>query len=219
MKKAIQVIIVLLFAAGLIVVLRSGLGAQLSLEKLPQLRDKILSFGSWSVLAFFCLYVLVALFALPGLPVTILGAIIYGPLWGTIYTVLSASVGLALAFLASRYLVRDFVTAKFEHTEAFRKINEGVSKEGWRILMVTRLVPVFPFSIQNYVYGLTSFNFFSYWVLSTLFIIPGTAAYTLSAGAVLSGTFSSANTLYLALGVLCFVALSFIPKFIKSKSS
>ncbi|MGL5721786.1 MAG: TVP38/TMEM64 family protein, partial [Brevinema sp.] len=106
---------------------------------------------------------------------------------------------------------------KFSNSEVFKKIDNGVKNEGWRILMITRLVPVFPFSIQNYIYGLTGINFFLFWGLSTLFIIPGSAAYTLSVGAVLDGSFSATNLIYLGVGAICFVLVSFIPKFIKVK--
>ena len=141
----------------------------------------------------------------------------FGPLLGTLYTVTSASAGLAISFLIARYTMRDLMLEKLGSSDAFTKIDQGVKEQGWRILVITRLVPVFPFSIQNYIYGLTDIKFLTYWGLSTLFIIPGTAAYTMSAGAVLSGEFSTTNLIYLGIGALCFVGLSFVPKLLAKK--
>lgn len=187
----------------------------LKLENFSELRNKILSLGIFSVLGFFGLYILSCIFMLPGLPVTLLGGALFGPLFGSIYTILSASIGLACSFLIARYGVRDILIKKFNSSNIFKKINEGVAHEGWRMLIITRLVPIFPFSLQNYLYGLTNINFFLYWTLSTLLIIPGTVAYTMSFGAVLAGEFSTKNLVYLGLGAFCFVLISFLPKIVQ----
>ncbi len=218
MKKYIWLILFgIILAVGIWAVYYFDLASVFSLDNIPVLQEKFLSLGHWAFLVYFVTYVLVCLFFLPGLPITILGGALFGPVWGTIYTVISASVGLSLSFLASRYAIRRIMLDKFGNSDAFKKIDAGVKNEGWRILMITRLVPIFPFSIQNYIYGLTDINFFLYWGLSTLFIIPGSAAYTMSIGAVLAGDFSSKNLIYLGLGALCFVFVSLIPKLIQKK--
>lgn len=215
MKKYSGLIILsLVFVIVAYIIYKFDLYSTLSLNNIPQLKEQFLSLGYYAFLAYFCLYVAGTLFFLPGLPLTILGGALFGPVLGTIYTVISASIGLALSFLVSRYALRGIMLEKFGNSDAFKKIDDGVNQQSWRILMITRLVPIFPFNLQNYIYGLTKVNFFLYWGLSTLFIIPGTSAYTLSVGAVLSGEFSSTNLIYLGVGVLCFVLVSFIPKFI-----
>ncbi|MDK2818564.1 MAG: TVP38/TMEM64 family protein [Spirochaetota bacterium] len=220
MKKYQNIIIFLiLFGLGIFVLTKTGVASQLSLENIPKLKEQFLSLGWIAFIIYFFAYIIVCIFFLPGSPLTILGGVVFGPLLGTFYTVISASAGLAISFLISRYTLRDLMLEKFGKSDAFIKIDKGVKEQGWRILVITRLMPVFPFSLSNYIYGLTDIKFLTYWILSTLFIIPGTAAYTMSAGAVLSGEFSTKNLIYLGIGAVCFVGLSFIPQWLKAKDS
>ena len=218
MKKYLNIIVFLiLFGVGAFIIAKTGIASQLNLENIPKLKEQFLSLGWLAFIIFFFAYIIVCIFFLPGTPLTLLGGIVFGPLLGTLYTVTSASAGLAISFLIARYTMRDLMLEKLGSSDAFTKIDQGVKEQGWRILVITRLVPVFPFSIQNYIYGLTDIKFLTYWGLSTLFIIPGTAAYTMSAGAVLSGEFSTTNLIYLGIGALCFVGLSFVPKLLAKK--
>ena len=220
MKKYLNIIVFLiLFGVGAFIIAKTGIVSQLNLENIPRLKEQFLSLGWLAFIIFFFAYIIVCIFFLPGTPLTLLGGIVFGPLLGTLYTVTSASAGLAISFLIARYTMRDLMLEKLGSSDAFTKIDQGVKEQGWRILVITRLVPVFPFSIQNYIYGLTDIKFLTYWGLSTLFIIPGTAAYTMSAGAVLSGEFSTTNLIYLGIGALCFVGLSFVPKLLAKKET
>ena len=220
MKKYLNIIVFLiLFGVGAFIIAKTGIASQLNLENIPRLKEQFLSLGWLAFIIFFFAYIIVCIFFLPGTPLTLLGGIVFGPLLGTLYTVTSASAGLAISFLIARYTMRDLMLEKLGSSDAFTKIDQGVKEQGWRILVITRLVPVFPFSIQNYIYGLTDIKFLTYWGLSTLFIIPGTAAYTMSAGAVLSGEFSTTNLIYLGIGALCFVGLSFVPKLLAKKET
>ena len=208
-----------IFIAFLIVIFmlyRGGVFDYISLENIKELKNWINSFGVLGPLVYMILYIVACIFFLPGLPITVLGGIVFGPLMGTIYTVTGASLGLSSAFLVARYLFREPIEKKFSDSLIFQRIDQGVKKQGWRILMTTRLVPIFPFNVQNYVYGLTGISFLQYWILSTIFIIPGTAAYTLSAGAIASGEgLSTKNLAYLGIAAFCFVFISLIPKFLK----
>ena len=220
MKKYLNIIVFLiLFGVGAFIIAKTGIVSQLNLENIPRLKEQFLALGWLAFIIFFFAYIIVCIFFLPGTPLTLLGGIVFGPLLGTLYTVTSASAGLAISFLIARYTMRDLMLEKLGSSDAFTKIDQGVKEQGWRILVITRLVPVFPFSIQNYIYGLTDIKFLTYWGLSTLFIIPGTAAYTMSAGAVLSGEFSTTNLIYLGIGALCFVGLSFVPKLLAKKET
>ena len=220
MKKYLNIIVFLiLFGVGAFIIAKTGIASQLNLENIPKLKEQFLALGWLAFIIFFFAYIIVCIFFLPGTPLTLLGGIVFGPLLGTLYTVTSASAGLAISFLIARYTMRDLMLEKLGSSDAFTKIDQGVKEQGWRILVITRLVPVFPFSIQNYIYGLTDIKFLTYWGLSTLFIIPGTAAYTMSAGAVLSGEFSTTNLIYLGIGALCFVGLSFVPKLLAKKET
>ena len=193
-----------------------GIFGFISLENLKSLKDWINSYGALGPIVYILLYIVACLFFLPGLPITVLGGIVFGPVWGTVYTVIGAGLGLSAAFLTARYVFRGLIEKKFSGSPLFQKLDEGVKNQGWRILITTRLIPVFPFNVQNYVYGLTSISFLQYSVLSTIFIIPGTSAYTFSAGAIASGEgFSTKNLTYLGIGAFCFILVSLLPNFIK----
>ena len=218
MKNKKGIVILIAFFIVIFLLYRGGVFGYISLENIKELKNWINSFGVLGPLVYIALYIIACIFFLPGLPITVLGGIVFGPLMGTIYTVIGASLGLSSAFLVARYLFRESIEKKFSDSLIFQKIDQGVKKQGWRILMTTRLVPIFPFNVQNYVYGLTGIGFLQYSTLSTIFIIPGTAAYTLSAGAIASGEgLSTKNLTYLGIAAFCFVFISLIPKFLKKK--
>ncbi len=108
-----------------------------------------------TALGYFLVYVAVAGLSLPGATVlTLLGGAIFGLAWGTVLVSFASSIGATLAFLSSRFLLRDWVQARFG--DRLRPINEGVAQEGAFYLFALRLVPAFPFFVINLVMGLTS---------------------------------------------------------------
>jgi uncharacterized membrane protein YdjX (TVP38/TMEM64 family) len=216
MKAKKRIIIITIFLVVILILYRVGAFGYISLENIENIQNWIESYGVLGPVIYVIFYIFASIFFLPGLPITVLGGVLFGPLMGTIYTVIGAGLGMSAAFLVARYAFRESIETRFGESPIFKKIDQGVNNQGWRILMITRIIPIFPFNIQNYVYGLTSIGFWKYSILSTIFIIPGTAAYTLSAGAIASGEgLSSKNLIYLGIGVFCFAFISLIPKFLK----
>ena len=99
-----------------------------------------------------------AVFFLPGIPLTIIGAIIFGPLQAIIYVSTGTTLGAVLSFLIARYTARSFIEQMLGQNEIFQKIDEGVKEKGWKMLDHC-LIPLFPYNVQNYVYGLTGIDF------------------------------------------------------------
>ncbi|MGL6025381.1 MAG: TVP38/TMEM64 family protein, partial [Cetobacterium sp.] len=172
--------------------------------------------GVWGPIAYIGLYAAVTTTCISVLPLTLVGGLIFGAVMGVVYTAIGACLGLSLAFLIARYIARKPIEEKFGQTEAFKKINEGVKNDGWFILATTRLLPVFPFGIQNYVYGLTSISFIQYSLLSTLFILPGTSVFVLLAGAVASGNMKTAVKMSITASLI-FFGLTMITKYIAKR--
>jgi len=173
----------------------------------------MLSFGIFGPLIYIALYWISCLFFLPGLPITIVGAIVFGPILGTILISIGSTTGATLSFLFARYIGRDFIVRKLGKNPTYEKIDQGVKKQGARMLVITRLVPVFPFNVQNYLYGLTDINIFTYMFISWLCMLPGTIAYAFLAGAIVSGNGDVGKTfIYLGIGAIFLVAVSYIPK-------
>jgi uncharacterized membrane protein YdjX (TVP38/TMEM64 family) len=175
-------------------------------------RAWIEAWGPLGPAVFIAGYVLAELLFVPALPLTLLGGIAFGPLWGTAYVSVASTLGAAGAFLLARHALRDLVRHWMARSPALARLDRAVAEHGWRMLVVTRLVPLFPFNLQNFAYGLTPMPFATFVGLSWLCMLPGTAAYTLAAGALAEGGGSPGRTLALlgAAGVLL-VLLSLVP--------
>jgi uncharacterized membrane protein YdjX (TVP38/TMEM64 family) len=162
-------------------------------------------------------YIVACIFFLPGLPIAVLAGFAFGPIFGTIWASIGATMGATAAFLIARYAARGMVESWVEGNEQFKKIDEGVRKQGWRMLMITRLVPIFPFNLQNYAYGLTDIKLSTYVLVSWICMLPGAAAFCFAGGTLTSGGDLKTTFLYLAIAAIFFVFLSFIPGWIKKK--
>ena len=174
------------------------------------------SFGRIAPVVYIGLYLVSTVFFLPGTPVTVLAGFVFGPLWGILYASVASIISVSVAFLIARYVARDLVEGWVKGNAQFRKIDEQVEEQGWRILMFTRLVPIFPFNLQNYAYGLTSIRFATYVLVSAIFMLPGTAVLVQLGGAFVSGEGNIWKTaLYLGIAGVLMLLLSFIPKFLR----
>jgi uncharacterized membrane protein YdjX (TVP38/TMEM64 family) len=134
------------------------------------------SLGFFGPIAFIIIYNLATLLFIPGSLLTLKGGCLFGVFWGSIYVLIAALVGASLAFLIGRYLSRDWVCQKMEKNPKFKAIDRAVAKEGWKIVLLTRLSPVFPFNLLNYAFGVTQVSFKDY-LLGSLGIIPATVIY------------------------------------------
>ena len=125
---------------------------------------------------YFTVYVVVTGLSLPGAAVmTLAGGAIFGLLWGTVIVSFASTIGATLAFLASRFLLRDWVQSKFG--DKLKTFNDGVAKEGAFYLFALRLVPAFPFVAINLLMGLTPIRTWTYLWVSQLGMLAGTIVY------------------------------------------
>ncbi|HVN86433.1 MAG TPA: TVP38/TMEM64 family protein [Candidatus Binatia bacterium] len=131
--------------------------------------------GPWGPAAFILLYLIAPALFLPGAPLTIAAGVLFGPVWGTVYTIIGATGGATLAFIVARYLGREWVEQRTSGVIA--RITGGVESEGWKFVAFTRLVPIFPFNVLNYAFGLTNVGLLPYAVASFFCMMPGAAAY------------------------------------------
>ena len=125
---------------------------------------------------YFAVYVAVAGLSLPGAAIlTLVGGAVFGLLWGTVIVSFASSIGATIAFLASRFVLRDWVQGKFG--DKLKPINEGVAREGAFYLFALRLVPAFPFFVINLVMGLTPIKTRTFYWVSQLGMLAGTIVY------------------------------------------
>jgi uncharacterized membrane protein YdjX (TVP38/TMEM64 family) len=211
------VVALAIIVAGILVAWRLGAFEYLSRENFDNLKAWFEGLGILAPVVFILVWIAACVFFLPGIPVTVVGAFVFGPVWGTVYSLIGATLGATAAFLVGRYAARGMVEGLIQRNQALQKIDAGVERQGWRMLMITRLVPIFPFNAQNFVYGLTKIRLLTYVVLTLIFMAPGTAAYNFAAGKVLRGEFDKKTLFYLAGAAVLFVLLSLIPGWLKKK--
>ncbi|HXS54391.1 MAG TPA: FAD-dependent oxidoreductase [Usitatibacter sp.] len=126
--------------------------------------------------AYFAIYVAVTGLSLPGAAIlTLAGGAIFGLVWGTVIVSFASTIGATLAFLASRFVLRDWVQSKFG--DKLKPVNEGVAREGAFYLFALRLVPAFPFFVINLVMGLTPIRARTFYWVSQLGMLAGTIVY------------------------------------------
>ncbi len=174
-----------LFAAvvlSLIVLARLfGLG-----ERLQELREWIAGMGNRGMVVFVALYIVAVVAAVPGLPISIAAAAIFGAPKGVILVSIGSTLGASTAFLISRYLARDAISHWLSGNEKFQRLDRLTEKHGAIIVAITRLVPLFPFNILNYGYGLTKVPFWTFAFWSWLCMLPGTIVYLVGTDALVT---------------------------------
>lgn len=134
------------------------------------------SLGVLAPIVFIVIYNLATVLFIPGSLLTIKGGCLFGVFWGSIYVTIAAMLGAIFAFLIGRYLSRDWVCQQIEHHPKFKAINQAVKQEGWKIVLLTRLSPIFPFNLINYLFGVTQVSIKDY-VLGSIGMIPATMLY------------------------------------------
>jgi len=163
-----------------------------------------------AVALFLTFYTLLTLIGIPGTVLTVTGGLAFGLVWGTIWSVIGASLGALGAFWTARYLLRDFAEKKFGEYKILGYLQTMVKQKPFRFVLTLRFVPITPFNLINFLFGLTSIHWFPYALGTLLGIFPGTFAYTwlgVSGKEAVQG--GDRASFFLALGLLAL--LSAIP--------
>jgi uncharacterized membrane protein YdjX (TVP38/TMEM64 family) len=137
----------------------------------------IAGLGPLGPLIFIGLYIVAPVLLFPGVILTIGAGTIFGLLAGSIYVSIGATLGATCAFLIGRYAARGWVAAKTGANPKFRAIDRAVAREGWKIVGLTRLSPLFPFNLLNYAFGLTDVSLRDYFFATWVGMIPGIVMY------------------------------------------
>jgi uncharacterized membrane protein YdjX (TVP38/TMEM64 family) len=175
MKTLLQPKVILVIIA---VVLLIVLGRHFHLGELfSAMLDKIRDLGPLAPLLFIILYIVGAVLFVPGSILTIGAGVLFGVVRGSICVSIGATLGAIAAFLIGRYLAREWVRAQLEGNPRFAAIDKAVGREGWKIVLLTRLSPVFPFNLLNYGFGLTAVTLRDYALTTWIGITPGTVLY------------------------------------------
>jgi uncharacterized membrane protein YdjX (TVP38/TMEM64 family) len=144
---------------------------------LKEALNEIGRLGPWGAVLFIGIYVVATVLFIPGSVLTLGAGALFGVALGSVCVSISATLGATAAFLVGRYLARDAVARRVEKDQRFAAIDRAVADEGWKIVLLTRLSPVFPFTLLNYAFGLTRIRLSHYVLASWIGMVPGTVMY------------------------------------------
>jgi uncharacterized membrane protein YdjX (TVP38/TMEM64 family) len=146
-------------------------------DLLQQVQIQVRALGVWGPVLFIAAYVLACVLFVPGSALTLGAGALFGVVWGTVWVSIASTLGATASFLIGRHAARDFVKSRLAGRSGFAAVDAAVAREGWKIVLLTRLSPVFPFTLLNYAYGLTGVSLRAYVAASWLGMLPGTVLY------------------------------------------
>jgi uncharacterized membrane protein YdjX (TVP38/TMEM64 family) len=209
----IRLLILFLLIGGMIMLI-SIFHLEQYLEN-ERLRNLIAGYGDWAPIAYLLFWLVTPFLFLPVTPILLMGGFLFGPFWGEIYALLGATTSAVIAFLVARYLARDFVASKIATTRLVG-LDDLLARHGWKLIIISRIQPIFPFFLLNFAFGLTKIPL-AIFVIATFFgLIPSTMAYVFfSANLIelLKGNFSWGILLALILLSLVIISPIFFRQF------
>jgi uncharacterized membrane protein YdjX (TVP38/TMEM64 family) len=153
-------------------------------DRLGDLREWIQSLGALGPFVYVFIYTAAVVLALPGSVITILAGVLFGSVIGIVTVSFGSTLGATLAFLISRHVAREAVAERFSNNEKFHRLDQMTQDHGSIIVAITRLVPLFPFNLLNYGFGLTHIPLRTYVFWSWICMFPGTVLFVVGADAV-----------------------------------
>ncbi len=144
---------------------------------LQQTLEWIQNLGFWSPIIFILIYIISTVLLISGAALTLGAGLIFGLLPGCLYVSIASTLGATVAFLIGRYLARGWVINQIDNKPKFKAIDSAVAQQGWKIVGLTRLSPVFPFVFLNYAFSITQVSLKDYILASWVGMLPGTIMY------------------------------------------
>lgn len=164
---------------------------------------------------FACTVVGCTVLVLPGAAFALAAGMLFGPVLGTVACAVAATAGAVASFLVGRYFLRDAIRPKAVQNPYLRKwLFDGNERGAVATLAVTRLIPLFPYNLQNFAYGVTDMKVSTYAALSFLFMVPGTAMYVLAGAGICEGT---GGVRYFALAVALAAVVCVVAALLKKR--
>ncbi|WP_125982270.1 TVP38/TMEM64 family protein [Loigolactobacillus iwatensis] len=208
MKKVLAFITIII--AGIVLFYTTGLTKEL--QNVPAMQAWFQQQGWVGYFTFILLCIITAVFMLPGGLLAIVAGIVYGGFIGGLLTVIGSTVGASVSFILGRTLLKDAIIKKYGNQPTFQKVMRGVDENGVSFLILTRLVPIFPYALQSYAYALTPMRFERFSIISGITMLPACFIYAYMASDILTqGLTLSLSIKFTILGIILFL-LTYIPK-------
>jgi pyruvate/2-oxoglutarate dehydrogenase complex dihydrolipoamide dehydrogenase (E3) component/uncharacterized membrane protein YdjX (TVP38/TMEM64 family) len=173
-KSAVLRLAALLLLAGSVAVLLIFFPVK---QYLFDLLEWVRGMGAWGPVLLGAVYILACVLFIPGSLLTLGAGFVFGIVVGTITVSIASTLGATAAFLLGRTLARPWIEARVAHRPKFRALDEAVRRQGFKIVLLTRLSPIFPFNLLNYTFGLTRVSLRDYILASWIGMLPGTVMY------------------------------------------
>ena len=145
-------------------------------QLVPNVLLWVQNLGSLGAIAFISIYIVATVALVPGSILTLGAGLIFGVVWGSVYVLVGAVVGETCAFLLGRYLLRNWIEDRIAQNRTFAALDRALKRSGLKIILLTRLSPIFPFSLLNYAFGITKISLKDYF-LGSIGMIPMTVVY------------------------------------------
>lgn len=174
-------------------------------ENIQDLQDWIVSLGFWGPIAFFIIYLGAVIATIPGTIFGVIAGALFGSAVGVTLISISSTVGASITFLIARYLARDAVARWLSKNKTMQKLDQLTEEQGMILVGLTRLIPLFPFTLLNYGFGLTKVSFKTYVFWSWLCMLPGTIIVVVGTDALTQGL-THGNISWELIGVLVVTA-------------
>ena len=156
-----------------------------------------------------------SILALPGITFALFSGILFGPILGIILCSIYSTLAAVISFLISRFFLKETIKPLVEKNKYLNKLLfEDGNKNAMLLLMITRLVPLFPYNIQNFAYGITDVNFMQYSIYTFLFMLPGISLFTIASVGIVS---ENNRYLYFLIAAIILIFVLIISFFLKKK--
>ena len=209
-RTILRVALLLLVLVGLFFTLRWLRGSGLLERALGWIKE----LGPWGPVVFIIIFIVAVVFFVPASVFTLGAGFVFGMAWGSVYVVVAAVLASNITFLIARHWARDWMTRRFGAQPKFKSLDEAVAREGWKIVALVRLAPVFPFSVSCYAFGLTRIPLWEYF-LASFAMIPSILMYVYfgSVARDLTATVATPPWIKWTIGALAVLVVLYITRF------
>ncbi|MEQ9640578.1 MAG: VTT domain-containing protein [Alphaproteobacteria bacterium] len=181
---------------------------------LAEVETMVANAGAWAPVGHVVVFAIGTVLFLPGTLFGLAGGALFGPVWGTVLNLAGATLGATAAFLIARHVAADW--ARRQAGNRLQRLIAGVEAEGWRFVVLTRLVPLVPFNLLNYALGLTRIPVTHYALASLVSMAPGTLAFTWLGYAGREAAGGDATAIrYGLLGLALLAVIAFLPRLVR----
>lgn len=219
-RKGLPALVLLLAAAAILLLWGRDIAAFFRGYSWQDFQQTVRGSGAWAPLICILLNAAFTVLILPTTAVNILIGLLFGVARGLPISLAGHALGMAASFLLSRYLLRNWLNRRFGDTRLYLRLEENLQREGWKLVLFSRLLPINPYSFLNYAYGLTPIRFGPYLLASVLGVIPNLLALLWTsdaAGQLATGRLDWRVLLLLFAGAGLFAVIAWLPRLIRRR--